>query len=185
MEKVKLIDPNQYFTESKKAIQIVLEKEKSLFADLPKQDKLNLLRKRKKETNSPEEYDHIEKLEKQLEKEIKFNFSIPLVPDEYREMLMRNVNVEKAEADKKLKEITADLKNQLPYLQKVLLPLLVNNNELKNMSTIPHHIDTILKFDFQEGRGLRAANLIHQMSGTRNNQSIKKLKEIIDAIASL
>ncbi|OKL37608.1 hypothetical protein [Domibacillus mangrovi] len=185
MGKINLIEPNSYFVESKKAIHIALDKEKSLLAEMPKQNKLDLLRKRKKDTNSVEEYEKIEELEKQLEKEIKFRKPIPLVPAEYKETIQRNVEIEAAELNKQLTELRKELKKQLPYLQDVLLPLLVNVHELKKMRNIPNNINAILDFEFlEEGNFVSANYLVRKINNNEKNKLVEDLKEIISAIES-
>lgn len=185
MKKVELINPEQYFVESRKAVQIALEKERSYYNEMPKQTKLNLLRQRKKETNSIEEYEAIEVLEKQLEKEIKFNHPIPLVPEEYKETIARNLTVEQAEFNSKLAELKVELKNQLPYLQNVLLPLLINIHELGKLNVVPMNIDFILDFEILDGTGLRAESRVFKISNNYKSQSTIKVEKVIMAISKM
>jgi hypothetical protein len=186
MEKVKLINKDNYFVESKKAIQVVLEKERSLYNALPKRSTLNLLKKRKEKTGSIEEYERISELEKRLELEIKFNKSIPLVPGEYKEIIKRNVLVEEAEVNNQLTEMRKELKKQLPYLQNVLMPMLVNIQELKRMQTIPNDIERILTAEFMEGTGIRTEPVIHsRFELNTDSESVIRMKKLIKAIDSM
>lgn len=185
MKKVELIKPEEYFVESRKAVQIALEKERSYYNEIPKKNKLDLLRQRKKETNSVEEYEVIEALEKQLEKEIKFNHPIPLVPDKYKDMIKKNVEIEAAEHEKKLTELKKELKDQLPYLQNVLLPLLVNIHEMNKMDVVPVNIDTILGFEIHDGNGIRVENRVFKQSKKSKSEPIQKIEKVIYAIKKM
>lgn len=186
MKKVELIDVNNYFVESRKAIKIAVEKELSLHADMPKRDKLRLLKGRKKETTSPEEYEEIEKLERQLEKEIRFNNPVPLVPDEHKEKIRRNAEIEAAAVDQKLKELKAELQSQLPYLQDVILPLLINVRRLNALRRIPYRVSRVLDFTFHDGTGLRIEGHVRPLSDAKGkSKSIKALESIIRAIEAI
>lgn len=181
-----LIGEKQYFAESRKAIQVTIEKERALYKDLTRKDKLELLKKRKKETSSIEEYEKIEELEKKLEKEIKFGQPIPLVPDEYREVIEKNVEVEEKELNKKLQELRTDLKKQVPYLKDVLLPLLLSIHELEKMECVPNQIDVILQSTFNDREGfLTAEYLVNNVSRKRKSRLVEETKEIIGLIETI
>lgn len=182
MKNVALIDTNNYFVESRKAIQIALEKERDLYNQIPKEEKLRLLRKRKAETNSVEEYEAIEIMEKQLEKEIKFNGPVPLVPDEYKDVIKKNVEIEAAEYTEKLNELRKELKIQLPYLQDVVLPLLINIHELKKMKNVPSDVEFILDSQFIGQTAISAKSVIQRGTSKRKNKLIDDLQEIIRSI---
>ncbi|RVT56429.1 hypothetical protein [Niallia taxi] len=184
---MELIDVNQYFAESRKAIQVTIEKERSLYKELTRKDKLDLLRKRKKETNSIEEYEKIEELEKQLEKEIKFGKQpVLLVPDEYKEVIKKNVAVEEKELNKKLLELRNDLKKQVPYLKDVLLPLLLNIHEIDKLKCVPTQIDAILRSTFNDQQGfLTAEYLVNNISRKRKSKLVEETQEVIGLIETI
>lgn len=192
MKKVELINPEKYFVESRKAVQVAIEKEQAFFNGLSKQDKLNLLKIRKEETRSDEEYDAIEASERQLEKEIKFDHPVPLVPDEYKEMVKRNLDVEESEASEELKKLRKELVNQLPYLQNVLLPLLINIGSLKGVMGISRGVEVILEHSLQESfreiHSGRAESLVRTLGGFGNKGNlvlVKDLQQIIKTIEKM
>lgn len=182
---MQLIDEKQYFAESRKAIELAIEIERGLYNKLSKKDTLDVLKKRKKETTSMEEYERIEELEKQLEKEIKFDQPIPLVPDEYREVIKRNVAIEEKEVNKKLLELRKELKKQLPYLKDILLPLVISIRELEKIKSVPGQIDVILRTNFSEQKGfLSAEYLVKQLNRDGNRKLVDGVKELTRLIES-
>lgn len=185
MKKVELINPEEYFVESRKAVQIALEKEEYLHNEMPMQNKLDYLKKRKKETNSAEEYEAIEALEKKIEKDIKFNYQIPLVPEEYKDVIKRNAEIEAAEFDKKLTELKKELKDQLPYLQNVLLPLVINIQELDKLKVFSHNVDIILNHEFRENQAFRAQSRVFKPQKKAKYKLTQKTEEVINSISKL
>ncbi len=183
MENMNPIDENQYFVESKKAIQIVLNKEQYLAKQMPTADKLRLLKEHKESTKSPEEYEDLEKLEKELEKKIRFNqLTEPAVPEEYRETLKRNAVVEKLEVDNKLNELKAELKDRIEYLENELVPLIDNIRQLEKMSKIPNQIDAILDLTIGEGAPVTANYRLQLLTQTNDETQAGEAQQALSKV---
>lgn len=190
MEKMTLIDENQYFVESKKAIQIVLEKESSLEKQLGLREKLQLVKEHKKNTTSPEEYDELEKLEKDLEKKIRFKqFKTPAIPEERKETVKRNVVAEELQVNEKLNELKAELKERITYLENDLLPLIENIHTLERIKGIPHKIDTILNAEIGEGVSFPVRYVLNVQTQSNDELqskiALKTLKKVLGSLKKI
>lgn len=187
METTQLIDENQYFVESKKAVQIVLEREQELGSKLKIQDKLRLVKEQKENTKSIEEYEELEKLEKELERKIRFNQRTePAVPAEHREKLKRNAAAEQLQADEKLNELKSELKERVEHLEVEIIPLLLSINKLERMKKIPDQIHALLNFEIGEGAPIPASYRIKALTSTRDEtQSRKALDGLENVIKTL
>ncbi|MRX56725.1 hypothetical protein GJU41_22540 [Bacillus idriensis] len=152
MENMTLIDEKIYYVESKKAIQVVLEREELLNKQMKAMDKLLLVKEQKSKTGSLEEYDGLEKLEKELERKVRFHqLTEPAVPEEYKEKIKRNAVIEQLAADTKSNELKALLKQHIEYLENELVPLIRNINQLEKMKKVPDQINLILDSEIGEG----------------------------------
>ncbi|APH07214.1 hypothetical protein A9C19_20735 (plasmid) [Bacillus weihaiensis] len=184
---MKLIDENQYFVESNKVIQVVLDNESLSEKKLKAADKLQLVKEQKTHTTSPEEYEELEMLEKELERKIRFNqLKYPAVPEDLRETVKRNAAVEQLEVDNTLNELKAELKDRVEYLESELLPLLDNIRKLESLKKVPDQIDFILKAEMGEGVSIPVSLMLRTLSPSNNEgQAGKALKDLNKTVASL
>lgn len=151
MANTNFIDENQYFVESKKAIQIVLEKEALLGKQLKTTERLELVKKYKELAKTDEEYDELEKQERSLGRKIKFNqLNEPAIPEEHKEKVKRNVAVEQLAFDEKLNELKLKLQDQVEHMEKEVLPLLTSIAKLESMKGIPDQIQIIADAEIGE-----------------------------------
>lgn len=151
MGNAKSINENEYFVESKKALEIAKEREKAEKAKLNTADLLELTKKHKELAKTPEEYEELDNLEKELRMKIKFNqYHVPAVPPEYAEKIRRNAEVEKSEASKKLDELKVQLKTKIDYLENEVAPLVDDIRKLEQMMNIPDQINIVLDSDIGE-----------------------------------
>jgi hypothetical protein len=190
MENMNVIDETQYFVESKKAIQIVLENERLLGSKLKVRDKLRLVKESKEHTKSLEEYEALEKQEKELERKIRFNqFSEPAVPVEHREKLKRNAAAEQLEADKKLNELKAELKERIEYLESEVMPLVDSIMKLENMRKIPDQVDMVLNAEIGETVPFpvyyRLQVLRQTPDETQAGKAMKDLDKVVTALKAI
>ncbi|PLR79703.1 hypothetical protein CVD25_06485 [Bacillus canaveralius] len=187
MENTTSIDENQYFAESKKAIQIVLEKEKLLQKQLKAVDKLQLVKEFKKETRSAAQYDELEKQERELERKIRFNRLMEsAVPEEHKEKIKRNSAAEQLEVDNKLNELKAQLNEQIDHLENDLFPLLDNIRKLERMKMIPDQINIILESDIGENAVIPVENRVRRLNVSYNEtQSGQAFNDLVKLIGSL
>jgi hypothetical protein len=187
MENMNLIDETQYFAESKKAIQLVLENEKLLGSKVGLRDKLRLVKESKEHTKSLEEYEALEKQEKELERKIRFNqFTEPAVPVEHREKLKRNAVTEQLEADKKLNELKAELKERIEYLESEVIPLVDSIMKLESMRKIPDQVDMVLNAELGETvpfpLSYRLRVLNQTPDETQAGKALKDLDKVVKAL---
>ncbi|MBP1944634.1 hypothetical protein [Cytobacillus luteolus] len=187
---MQLIDENQYFVESKKVIQLVLDTERNLEKQLKLADKLQLVKQQKSETRSPAEYEELEKLEKELERKIRFDqFNAPAVPKEHKEKVKKNVVVEQLEVDEKLNELKAELKGRIEVLEQELLPLIEGIEKLEDLKRIPNRIDLLLVSEIGERVAIPCSYAMNLVAPS-NNQSqssvaAKDLKKVIQALKKI
>ncbi|MFD2118161.1 hypothetical protein ACFSTH_11695 [Paenibacillus yanchengensis] len=187
MEKVELIDVGKYFAESKKVIQIAIEREKLLGKKMPITDKLRLIRDYKKKTNSPDEYEALETLEKELDKKLRFNqLNEPAVPDEYKEKVKRNAVVELQEVNKLLNEFKAQLRFHYKYIENEVVPLIANIEKLERLKAIPVQIEAIIDEEIGENAVFKIENTIRELSHSKNMRISKSINSYLSkAIKSM
>lgn len=180
--KTKEIDPNEYFAESKKAIQIVLEKEKLIHKQMKAHEKLALVRKYKNNTGDPGAYDALEKLERELDRKVRFDLlNEPAIPEEHREKVLRNVAVEQLEYAETLNGLKDQLRFHYKYLEDEVLPLLENIAKLERLNYIPNQVDVLLKNEIGEDTIFKVENLIRPFeSGSKlGKHTINSVKQAI------
>lgn len=190
MEKPEMIDETQYFTESKKAIQIVLENERLLGKKLKTHDLLQLVKDHKKVTDSVEEFDKLEKLERHLERKIRFNqLNEPAVPEEHQEKIKRNATVEQQEVDKMLDQYRTHLGTHLKYLEDEVIPVLTSIEKLEKLSTIPVLIDKLLTGEIGENTVFKMEYLLrlqnHSQAADRTKNCIRHLKKAAEVMREI
>ncbi|MCM3637732.1 hypothetical protein M3152_08355 [Sporosarcina luteola] len=145
------INVNDYFIESKKAIQLVLDREQELEKKIKSYDLLQLIKNQKEKAKTPEEYEFLEQEEKKLANKIRFNqLTEPAVPAEHREKIQRNLKVEELQRVEKLNELKGQLTEQIGYMKETLIPLLNSINELEAMEEVSNQIDIILDAEIGE-----------------------------------
>ncbi|RYI25084.1 hypothetical protein EVU96_25050 [Bacillus infantis] len=182
-----VIDPNDFFVESKKAIQVVLSKEELQRKQMKIADKLELVRKSKAHPESLEAYEKLQTLEKELEMKIRFNkYNEAAVPEEYREVVKRNVAVEQLKVAEKANELKAQLKDHIEYLESKVVPLLQSIKELEKLKRIPDQIDIILDGEIGEKVPLPVSYRVKMINAGRDETlSGKVLVDLDKAIKSL
>ncbi|MEK3856582.1 hypothetical protein [Cytobacillus sp. FSL H8-0458] len=190
MEKTSFIDPNNYFVESKKAIQIVLENEQTLSKQMGIEEKHQLVSSYLKTASNPDEYDALEKLEKELKRKIQFRqFNEPAVPNEYREKVSRNVAIEQSEVNQKLAELVGQLNHHYKHLEKEVLPLIKNIETLERLSLMPVKIDVLLNGEIGENTVFKIEYLLKQLNYSRfgdiANSTLDNLRKAIDGMQKL
>ena len=146
------INVNDYFIESKKAIQLVLDREQELQRKLKAAERLQLLKEHKKNAKTSEDFEALEQQEKELERKIRFQqLTEPAVPAEHKEKILRNVKAEQLQQAEKLNELKGQLSEQIKYMKENIIPLLKSIHELEAMDEIPNQVDIILDAEIGEG----------------------------------
>lgn len=170
------VDKEKYFTESKKAIQVVLENEKWERKRLSIDDKLRILKEHKDATKSPDEFDELEEEEKRLKRTKRFFGEKELaVPDEHRDKIKRNAEIEQAEVDQKLDELKSKLPGYIDMMEKEVLPLLEDIRDLTGEKLIPYQIDMLTKAYSYDERGYSSPhNLIKLFNKSSAEGNVKK-----------
>lgn len=182
-----LVNQNDYFIESKKALQIARDREKDETSKLKTGDLLKLVKKHMESAKTPEEYEELESLEKELNKKIKFNqYYIPAVPSEHTEKLKKNAEAEHQAASKKLSELKSQLKSKIDYLENEVAPLVDGIKKLEQMMNIPEQINVILDSDIGEKAPIRLeGKLRYYYSKYDNSQSGRAVAELDNLIKRL
>lgn len=175
-----LVNHNEYFVESKKALQVAREREIEERSKLKTEELLELAKKHKEKAKTPEEYEELGKLEKDLSMKIKFNqYYIPAVPPEHTEKLKKNAEVEHQAASKKLSELKSQLKSKIDYLENEVAPLVDGIKKLEQMMSIPEQINIILDTDIGEKAPLTMeGRLRYYYSKYDNSQTGRAVAEL-------
>ncbi|NMO97460.1 hypothetical protein [Paenibacillus lemnae] len=164
MKKVKLIDANDYCVESRKAIQIVLERERTLGKKLKIRDRLELVRKHKNHAKSPDELEALEALEKQLERRIRFKqINERAIPEEHKEKVLRNAAVELQEANKMSDDLKAQISSRYKHLEDEVIPLIASIGDLERIKGAPMQVNFIIDYEIGEDTVFKVENIIRQL----------------------
>lgn len=146
------VNKEDYFKESKKLIQVVMDREEYASKRVTAKEELELVRQQQEETKSPDEYEELAKRKKELELKIRFNnFREPAIPVEHQKTAQRNVTVEQLEATERLNELKAQLNERIEYVESDLMPLLKGIRELESMMKIPDQIEAMITSEIGEG----------------------------------
>lgn len=146
------VNKEDYFKESKKLIQVVMDREEYASKRVTAKEELELVRQQQEKTKSPGEYEKLAKREKELELKIRFNnFREPAIPLEHQKTAKRNVAVEQLEASERLNELKAQLNERIEYVENDLIPLLKGIRELEGMMNIPNQVETMITSEIGEG----------------------------------
>lgn len=186
VKQINVIDENQFFVESKKAIQVVLEKDELLRKQMKIAEKHQLVKEHMKKASSLEEFEELKK----LEKELRFMKTIePAVPEEYREKIKRNAVVEQLEVSEKLNELKAQLKDQIEYLENELVPLIDNIRKLEKLGKIPDQINAILDLTIGEEAPFTAKYRLQVLKPsydeTKAGEAIQALNDVIRSLEKI
>ena len=120
----KLIDSNDYYVESRKAIDIALAKEDKFHKELTPEERLEVYKRHLKDTNNQEEYMTLKALKDDLEMKIKFNDTTePVVPEDAQEKIRKNLEIEQRAAVEKTNELKAQLSELIDAFEKEVIPL--------------------------------------------------------------
>lgn len=176
MGKTKIIDEKKLFVESKKAIQIAIEREKILGKKMRTTDKLELVRDHKVKTKSPDEYEALETLEKELERKLRFNqLNESAVPEEHKEKVKRNAAVELQEVNELLNESILQLKSRYEYLEDEVIPLITNIEKLERLAVIPVQIKAVVDGEIGENTVFSMQHIIRQQNYSKYAEIAKNI----------
>ena len=147
----KLIDSNDYYVESRKAIDIALAKEDKFNKDLTPEERLEVYKRHLKTTNNQEEYMTLKALKDALELKIKFNDTTePVVPEDAHEKIRKNLEIEQRAAVEKTNELKEQLSKLIDSFEKEVISLVIAIEEMETLKVIPGKIDAILSHEFTE-----------------------------------
>ncbi|MEK4023513.1 hypothetical protein [Sporosarcina sp. FSL W7-1283] len=164
------INTDDYYIESKKAIQATLEREDMLLKKMQPEHELTILQSEKKEVRTPEEFEAINERIEELKRKIRFNqLSEPAIPAEFREAIKRNVHVEGLATSEKLNELKGQLKEKIELLENEILPLVESIRDLEKMSLIPEQIGMLLtaEIGYMEPMTVSARSKLYHPNGDR------------------
>lgn len=147
----KLIDSNDYYVESRKAIDIALAKEDKFHKELTPEERLEVYKRHLKTTNNQEEYMTLKALKDALELKIKFNDTTePVVPEDAHEKIRKNLEIEQRAAVEKTNELKEQLSKLIDSFEKEVISLVIAIEEMETLKVIPGKIDAILSHEFTE-----------------------------------
>lgn len=190
MTKIKAVNPQIYFVESEKAIQIAKERQEDVKRALPTQYKLTLAKELLEGAKSREEYEELTKEIKELELELKYDKGFfPMVPEEHQSKIAFNRVFEEEKLDEELAKQKQLLMQLIDGLEDSLGTVLNNIEALEKRKRIGKTVDAILDFNIHKDR--IANDLYHlsylttsaeQIYATKANQArekfFKELKKI-------
>ncbi len=179
------VNKEDYFKESKKLIAVVVDREEKLTRSVSVADELKLVRQRKEETTSPDEYEELTKREKELELKIRFNnFREPAIPVEHQKMAKRNAATEQLEASERLNELKAQLNERIEYVENDLVPLLKGIRELETMMSIPNKVDAMIDSEVGEGVPIPLSYRLNLIARSYNETKSGQAYEQLIALTS-
>jgi hypothetical protein len=181
------VEEKQYFAESQKVIQLVLDKEAKIEKQLKAKDRLQLVKEHLKTTKSPEEYEALKAEERDLEKRIRFNqLSESAIPEEHKKVIKKNVATEQLEVANKLNELKEELKSRVEYLGSDLLPLIKEIEKLEALKGIPKKIDALMNAQVGESVNIPVRYLLNVLGRssdeTLSNEAHKDLDKLIKTL---
>lgn len=154
MTKIKSIDSKQYFIESEKVIQIVVEREEQIHRSLSAKEKLQIAEKLLKKSETREEFDALSEEIKDLGFEIEYDKEmVSAIPEEHQMKIAFNRVHEEEQLNEELKRQKEQLFKLVDGIENAILTTLSNIEELEKRKLIGKKIDIILdEFIHKEGR---------------------------------
>lgn len=147
----KLIDSNDYYVESRKAIDIALAKCEQFSKRLTPGERLEVYKRHMKDTKDQEEYKTLKTLKDELEMKIKFHDTYePVVPKDDQDKIIQNLEIEQRVLIEKTNELKVQLTEVLDAFEKEAIPLLMAIDELELLEYVPFNIDVILSHELRE-----------------------------------
>lgn len=145
MEKVSLINAQQYFSESEKVIQIVKDRQDDLYRSLPVDRKLEIAKESLEKADTREVFEELKNTIKDLEYEIKFGKDfIPAIPEEYQSKIAFNRVHEEEQIDLEIAKQKESLIQIINGLEEPLMNVLTNIEKLEARKTIGKKVDILL-----------------------------------------
>lgn len=145
MEKIQLIDPQQFFAETEKVIQIVKERQEDIQRALSAEDRLQLAKKLLEDAKTREEYEQLTKEIKELEFDIKYDKGyVPAIPEEFQMKIGSNRIYEEEKLDVELKKQKEQLFELVEGLESSILTTIKNIELLEERKLIGGKIDILL-----------------------------------------
>lgn len=145
MEKIQPIDPQQFFAETEKVIQIVKERQEDIQRALPSENRLQLAKKLLEDVKSHEEYEQLTKEIKELEFDVKYDKGmVPAIPEEYKTKIISNSAHEEEQINAELKKQKEQLFELIEGLEGPILTTLRNIKQLEKRKLIGKKIDILL-----------------------------------------
>lgn len=190
MKQVELIEEKQYFTETEKALKLLEEHVDGLSRAASPRDQLEILEELLPKVDDYEQFQELNKEKAALEFKIKYaHESKPLVPEEHREKILSNHDIELAEIDGELAEQYRLLDSCVEELEKTMVPLLINIYRLESRKDISRrlgrytggtycYVDFIHNMRFEHFYGFHTNGI--KSSPARAHY--EKLKELIDLL---
>lgn len=153
MTKIKAVNPQIYFVESEKAIQIAKERQEEVKRELPANYKLTLAKELLEDARSREEYEELTKEIKELELELKYDIGyFPMVPEEHQSKIAFNRVYEEEKLDEELAKQKQLLMQLIDGLESPLVTVLKNIEALENRKIIGKKVDAVLDFNIYTDR---------------------------------
>lgn len=176
MKKVELINVQQYFTESEKVIQIVKDKQDDLHRSLTAEHKLKIAKESLEKAKTREMFEELTNTIKDLEYEIKFGKdSIPAIPEEYQSKIAFNRVHEEEQIDLEIANQKESLLQILAGLEKPLMNILTNIENLEGRKLLGKKIDILL--DQEIVKDSRINSLFHHVNGLAFSAEKENSKE--------
>lgn len=174
-----LINEKQYFSESEKVIQIVKEREADLHRSLPVDRRLQIAKESLDKAKTREEYDHINKLIKDFEFELKFGKDyIPAIPEEYQLKIAYNRVQEEEELESAIQQEKETLVQILDGLESSLMNTLANIESLEKRKLIGKKIDILLDGNIQKDNRFSSSSWhANYLATSGEHDNAKKARE--------
>lgn len=184
MKKVQLINPDDYFKESEKVIQIVKEREEEVRRSLPAEYKLRMAKETLDDVKSREEFDELNQKIKDLEFEIKYGKDyVPAIPGEYQNKIAFNRVHEEEKIDEEIVKQKETLLELIETMEHSLIDVLRNIENLEKRKLIGKKIDILLDEKILlDGRIGSPFTYVNGLAFSSEHEEVKKSRKISEAM---
>lgn len=190
MIKVQAIDPQQYFVESERVVEIVKERQEEIHRSLSAEHRLEIAKELLKDAKSREEYEQLTKDIKELELEVKYDLGyFPMVPEEHQLKVAFNRVYEEEKLNEELTNQKELLMQLIKGLEKPLSTVLENIENLEKRKLIGTKVDLMLELNIHKDKQFNDFSHINYLSfsGGHYNakEANKKGKDFFEALRNI
>lgn len=183
MTKITLINPDSFFQESEKAIQIINEYEREVKGRLPADYKLKIAKETLEKVKTREDFEELTQEIKNLEFEVRYGEdSTPAVPEEYQHKIAFNRVQEEEQLDQELQKQKELLHELMLSFEEPLINVLENIERLEKRKLIGVTVDSLLEKNIIFNPSIPDVSYFLQTSSSPQMVVARKTNEICQTL---